>query len=135
MSRVFAVLALSLGLLSSPASAVVLWDIDPAQSNFRLSFPIKWSRSAPLRQRCACGTRTTPRGPQNNAPVDGLLATQVNPGITTIQFLGGSSSLTGVTTGNFRPNPAAYNTAVTDTLNTAGTFTPRPAILPFTRRA
>jgi hypothetical protein len=55
--------------------------------------------------------------------VDGLLASDVGAGISSVQFLGGSSSLVGVNTGSYRPNPAAYDTAVTDTANPAGTFT------------
>ena len=123
MSRVFAVLALSLGLLATPASAVVLWDIDPALSNFRLTIPDQVVTLGTVTATMRLRNQNNATWTQNNAPVDGLLATQITPGVTSIQFLGGSSSLTGVTTGNYRPNPAAFNTAVTDTLNTGGTFT------------
>ena len=123
MSRVFTVLALSLGLLASPASAVVLWDIDPAQSNFRLAIPDQTVTLGTVTATMRLRNQNNATWTQNNAPVDGTLATQIDPGITSIQFLAGASSLVGVNTGSFRPNPAAYNTAVTDTLNTAGTFT------------
>ena len=125
MSRVFAAaaLAVGLGLLASPASAVVQWDINPSLSNFRLAVPDQTvtlgTITATMRLRNQNNTAWT----QNNAPVDGFLATTLGTGFSSIQFLAGQSTLSGVTTGNFRPNPSVYNTAVTDTLNTAGTFT------------
>jgi hypothetical protein len=127
MGRVFAarLAAVALGVaLASPASAfLVNWDIDPAQSSFKLTVPDQnvsiGTISATMRLRNQNNAAWT----QNNAPVDGLLATDVGAGISSIQFLGGASSLTGVNTGSYRPNPAAYNTATTDATNTAGTFT------------
>jgi hypothetical protein len=102
---------------------VVLWDIDPAQSNFRLAIPDQTVTLGTVTATMRLRNQNNATWTQNNAPVDGTLATQIDPGITSIQFLAGASSLVGVNTGSFRPNPAAYNTAVTDTLNTAGTFT------------
>lgn len=125
MSRVFAAaaLALSLGLLASPASAVVQWDINPSLSNFRLAIPDQTVTLGTVTATMRLRNQNNATWTQNNAPVDGFLATNLGPGFSSIQFLAGASSLTGVTTGNYRPNPSAYNTAVTDTLNTAGTFT------------
>jgi hypothetical protein len=126
MSRVLAgtlALALGLGLFASSASAVVLWDIDPAQSNFKLAVPDQTVTLGTVTATMRLRNQNNATWTQNNAPVDGLLATNVGSGISSIQFLAGASSLVGVNTGNYRPNPAVYNTAVTDTLNTAGTFT------------
>jgi hypothetical protein len=131
MSRVFAgtltALALSLGLLAAPASAVVInWDIDPALSNFRLAIPDQVVTLGTVTATMRLRNQNNATWTQNNAPVDGLLATNLGlAGLTpsNIQFLAGSSSLVGVNTGSYRPNPSAYNTAVTDTLNVAGTFT------------
>jgi hypothetical protein len=129
MSRVFAVaaLALSLGLSASPASAVgVQWDIDPSLSNFRLAIPDQSVTLGTVTATMRLRNQNNSTWTQNNAPVDGLLATNVGlSGLTptSVQFLAGQHTLSGVNTGNYRPNPTAYNTAVTDTLNTAGTFT------------
>ena len=131
MKRAFAglvaTLALGTGFLASEAFALAVnWDINPAESSFKLTVPDQpitlGTVSGTMRLRNQNNTTWT----QNNAPVDGLLATNVTgtPGVvSTVEFLGGSSSLTGVNTGSYRPNPAAYNTNVTDTINTAGTFT------------
>jgi hypothetical protein len=132
MSRVFfgllAALALSLGsLLPSPASAVaVSWDIDPTLSNFRLAIPDQSVTLGTVTATMRLRNQNNAAWTTNNAPVDGLLATNVgfggiNP--NSVQFLAGASSLVGVNTGNYRPNPAVYNTAVTSTINTAGSFT------------
>jgi hypothetical protein len=122
-----ATLALSTGFLASNAFALAVnWDINPGESNFKLAVPdqtvLLGTLSATMRLRNQNNTTWT----QNNAPVDGLLATNVTgtPGVvSSVQFLGGASSLVGVSTGSYRPNPAAYDTNVTDSINTAGTFT------------
>jgi hypothetical protein len=105
------------------SAALVTWDVNPAQSNFQLAIPDQTvtlgTITATMRLRNQNNTAWT----QNNAPVDGLLATDIGAGISSIEFLAGQSSLFGVNTGNYRPNPASYDTAVTSTINTAGTFT------------
>lgn len=123
-ARGFALLAVCAALVASPASAsLVNWDVNPVQSSFKLTIPDQpvtlGTITATMRLRNQNNTAWT----QNSAPVDGLLATDIGAGISSVEFLGGASSLTGVTTGTYRPNPAAYNTAVTDATNTAGTFT------------
>ena len=124
MSRVFAAAALAFGLgLASPASAVVQWDINPSLSNFRLAVPDQSVTLGTITATMRLRNQNNATWTQNNAPVDGFLATNVGAGFSNIQFLAGQSSLVGVTTGNYRPNPSVYNTAVTDSINTAGTFT------------
>ena len=127
MGRVFAarLAAVAIGVaLASPASAfLVNWDIDPAQSSFKLTVPDQTVTIGTITATMRLRNQNNATWTQNNAPVDGLLATSLTGSMTQIQFLGGASSLVGVNTTNYRPNPAAYNTAVTDATNSAGTFT------------
>ena len=116
-------LAASVLLSASTASAIpVSWDVDPTLSSFRLAIPDQVVTLGTVTATMRLRNQNNATWTQNNAPVDGLLATNVGPGISSIEFLGGASSLFGVTTGSYRPNPAAYNTAVTDATNTAGTY-------------
>jgi len=120
----FLLLAVCAGFVASPASAfLVNWDVDPSLSSFKLAIPDQTTTLGTLTATMRLRNQNNGTWTTNNAPVDGLLATDVGAGISSIQFLGGSSSLVGVNTGSYRPNPAAYNTAVTDATNTAGTFT------------
>ena len=120
----FLLLAVCAGFVASPASAfLVSWDVDPSLSSFKLAIPDQTTTLGTLTATMRLRNQNNGTWTTNNAPVDGLLATDIGAGISSIQFLGGSSSLVGVNTGSYRPNPAAYNTAVTDATNTAGTFT------------
>lgn len=108
---------------ASPAFGfAVSWDINPAESNFQLTIPDQTvtlgGTSGTMRLRNQNNSAWT----TNNAPVDGFLATDVGLGLSSIQFVGGST-LFGVNTGSYRPNPAAYNTASTNTANPQGQFT------------
>jgi hypothetical protein len=126
MSRVLAVrlAALAVGFgLALPASAVVMWDVDSSQSNFRLVVPDQTVTLGTLSATMRLRNQNNSAWTTNNAPVDGLLATDIGAGFSSIQFLAGSHSLVGVDTGSYRPNPGVYNTAVTDATNSAGTFT------------
>jgi hypothetical protein len=126
MIRVLAIrlAALALGLgLALPASAVVMWDVDPSLSSFRLAVPDQTVTLGTLSATMRLRNQNNAAWTTNNAPVDGLLATNVGTGFSSIQFLAGAHSLVGVNTGSYRPNPGVYNTAVTDATNSAGTFT------------
>jgi hypothetical protein len=127
MSRVLAIrlaaLGFCLGLFASPASAVVMWDVDPSLSSFKLAVPDQTVKLGTLSATMRLRNQNNAAWSTNTAPVDGLIATNVGTGISSIEFLAGAHSLTGVNTGSYRPNPAVYNTAVTDATNTAGTFT------------
>ena len=121
---VLAMLAVCTGLAASPAHAyLVSWDINPVQSSFTLTVPdqavVLGTVTATMRLRNQNNAAWT----TNTAPVDGLLATDLGLGFSSVQFLGGASSLVGLNSGSYRPNPAAYSTATTSTINTAGTFT------------
>lgn len=123
-TRWVATLATAALLAASPASAVLVnWDINPAQSSFTLSIPDQVATLGTITATMRLRNQNNATWTTNTAPVDGLLATDVGAGISSIQFLGGASSAFGVNTGNYRPNPAAFNTASTSTLNTAGSYT------------
>jgi hypothetical protein len=117
-------LAVCAGLWASPASAyIVNWDIDPSQSSFKLTIPDQTVTLGTLTATMRLRNQNNATWTTNNAPVDGLLATNVGSGISSIEFLGGASSLTGVNTGNYRPNPAVFSTTATNTANTDGQYT------------
>jgi len=112
------------GLLASPASAfMVSWDIDPSQSSFTLAIPDQNTTLGTLTATMRLRNQNNTTWTTNSSPVDGALATDIGAGISSIQFLGGQSSLTGVNTGSYRPNPAVFSTSATDATNTAGSFT------------
>ena len=124
-TRALALGVLCAALAASPAFAVsVSWDVNPAQSSFKLAIPDQNVTLGTLTANMRLRNQSNAAWSTNTAPVDGFLATSVGFGVgpTSVQFLGGASTLVGVTTGSYRPNPAAYNTASTDTLNTAGQF-------------
>jgi hypothetical protein len=118
-------LAMSAFFASNASAIAINWDINPAESNFKLTVPDQTVTLGTITATMRLRNQNNAAWSQNNAPVDGLLATDVIGGATPtgIQFLGGASSLVGVDTGSYRPNPAAYATNVTDSINTAGTFT------------
>jgi len=120
----FALLAMCAGLLASPAHAyLVSWDIDPSLSSFTLAIPDQTTTLGTLTATMRLRNQNNATWTTNKAPVDGLLATDLGLGFSSIQFLGGSSSLVGVNTGSYRPNPAVFSTSATDATNTAGSFT------------
>jgi len=100
-----------------------MWDIDPSQSSFTLTIPDQPVTIGTVSGTMRLRNQNNSAWTTNTAPVDGLLATDVGPGFSSIEFLGGSHSLFGVNTGNYRPNPAAFSTAATNTANTNGTYT------------
>ncbi len=125
MTRVLtrALATLAVCALASPAFAVsVSWDVESTQSSFKLAIPDQPVTLGTLSATMRLRNQNNATWTTNTAPVDGFLATDVGSGITSVQFLGGSSTLSGVNTGSYRPNPAAYNTASTDANNTAGQF-------------
>lgn len=131
MRRVFAgalAMLASCAFFASDASAVAInWDINPAESSFKLTVPDQSVTLGTLTATMRLRNQNNAAWTQNNAQVDGLLATNVTttgPSTpTSIQFIGGASSLVGLDSGSYRPNPTAYATNVTDATNTAGTFT------------
>lgn len=127
MTRVSAIALTTLALCVaavSPASAyTVNWDVNPSLSSFTLTVPDQTVTLGTITATMRLRNQNNATWTTNTAPIDGLLATDIGVGFSTIQFLGGASSLVGLNTGNYRPNPAAYSTAATSTINTAGSFT------------
>jgi hypothetical protein len=127
MTRVFAAALATLALSAaavSPASAfTVSWDVDHTQSSFTLTVPDQPVTLGDISGTLRLRNQNNAAWTTNTAPVDGILATDITPGFSSIQFLGGASSLVGLNTGSYRPNPAAFSTAATSTINTAGSFT------------
>lgn len=124
LTRAMASGALCAAFAASPAFAVsVSWDVNPAQSSFKLAIPDQTVTLGTITATMRLRNQNNATWSTNTAPVDGFLATNVGAGISSVEFIAGASTLSGVTTGSYRPNPAAYDTNVTDTLNTGGTFT------------
>lgn len=111
----------SVTLASTATALSVNWDLNPALSSFKLAIPDQEVTVGTTTATMMLRNQNNSTWTTNVAPVDGLLATDVT-NLSSVQFLGGSSSLVGVNTGSYRPNPAAYNTASTNTANTAGQF-------------
>jgi hypothetical protein len=112
----------SVTLASNATALSVNWDINPTLSSFKLAIPDQQVTIGTTTATMQLRNQNNAAWTTNVAPVDGLLATDMIF-LSSVQFLGGSSSLVGVNTGSYRPNPAAYNTASTSTINTAGSFT------------
>jgi hypothetical protein len=99
----------------------ILWDIDPSQSYFKISIP-----DQPVGTLGTVQMRDAPSGSTswtvgNQAPIDGLIGTEFTG--AHLQLLGGvDSSIVGVDTGSYRPNPAAFNAANTNAANPDGQY-------------
>jgi hypothetical protein len=98
-------------LTSSIASAAPLvWVVDPAQSSISLNVPdqvvVAGDTSITIRFRDAGNASTWNQG--RTAPVTGTLVTNYVDG-SSIEFLGGAHDVYALTTGSFRPDPAAFD--------------------------
>lgn len=135
MSRwALSVVAVPCLLVLSPVAVratFVQWDVDATQSKVTLAIPAQavsfpngdgTSTSINMQVRNQSGGNTWNQG--NTAFFDGLLNSEYTEGAAhTIQFLSNPiGQLPGLNSGNYRPNPAAYNPAVTDAANPDGTF-------------
>lgn len=118
---------------SSIASAAPLvWDVDPAQSSISLNVPdqvvVSGDTSITIRFRDASNASTWNQG--RTAPVAGTLATNYVDG-TSIEFLGGAHDVYALTTGSFRPDPAAFDPDAANAASPAGQYvatTTAPAV-------
>ncbi len=105
----------------SAHAAPLTFNLDSAQSYVTLVIPnftagVSWSVHGQNSSTGAPSSSSTPWSPTtgNTAFVSGTLATDItdNGGAQTvsgIQFLSGMSNLSALTSGNYRPNAAAYN--------------------------
>lgn len=104
----------------------VIWDINPVESYLKIDIPDTVIPGlGTLQFRNQDNTAWT----ANKASYDGLLATDWSA--SNIEFLSGQSSIVGVNTGSYRPNPAAFNPLLTNAANPNGQFantTTAPAV-------
>ena len=93
-------------------AALVVWEIDSSQSSITLNIPQQTvpigSSTVPARvvNQTGFGASTWTVG--RTAPISGEIVTNYVDG-TSIEFLGGSHNVFGLTTGNYVPNPADWN--------------------------
>jgi len=113
VAKVLGAITMGAALLvaSSIASAApLMWTVDPAQSSISLNVPdqvvVSGDTSITIRFRDASNASTWNQG--RTAPVAGTLATNYVDG-TSIEFLGGAHDVYALTTGSFRPDPAAFD--------------------------
>jgi len=109
--------AISLACATARAT-VINWTINQTASTVKLAIPdqVVQGNKIGLRNQGSGSGWTT----GSTAQMSGTLATNYVEG-GSIDFIPGSSFV-GVNSGNYRPNPAAYNTASTSTINTDGTY-------------
>jgi hypothetical protein len=110
---------------AAPSQAVVIWNLDSVASTLSLAVPDQVltinGTTATVQFR-----NQTPASPPsvwnvgNTAKVGGTITTNYDEG-NSIEFLGGD--MFGLTSGNYRPNPAAFNSTSTNTANPNGQFT------------
>ncbi|REK08450.1 MAG: hypothetical protein DWQ37_20245 [Planctomycetota bacterium] len=96
--------------------SAVTWTVDQTQSSATLQVPDQpfelmdgtTTYTGTLRVRNQNGNDAGPWNVGNTAQIAGTIATDYVDG-TSIQFLTGQSNLVGVNSGNYRPDPAAWN--------------------------
>jgi hypothetical protein len=118
MLAIMAACALCLTGEAARATAVT-WTINSAASSVKLSIPdsIIQSNRIGFRNQTGSGSSWT----TNIASVSGTLATDYIEG-GSLDFVSGSS-IVALNSGNYRPNPAAFNPSATDTNNPDGIYT------------
>ena len=119
---------LLVSLLATPATtwAVPLtWTIDSSLSSLSMAVPDQSvtidSLTATIQFRNQSGGNAGPWNVGNTAPVAGTIATDYVDG-TSIQFLSIASDIYAPTSGNYRPNPAAFNPGAINASNPEGQF-------------
>ncbi len=114
-------------LLLAPAAqaAPVLWQIDSSLSQITLAVPDQAislnGTNATVRLRNQSGGNSGPWNVGNKAFMAGTIATDYDDGVS-IQFLTGQGNMYGLTSGNYRPNPADFNPLNTNAENPDGQF-------------
>lgn len=126
---VLAALAVLASLACRESRAGIMWEIDETQSSLTLAIPdfnlTVGSLSANVRIRDQSGGtgNTGPWSIGNKAFIDGTIDTVYAEEAQFIQFLGASlGDIVGLNSGSYRPNPAAFNPANTNTANPNGQY-------------
>lgn len=104
---------------------LVTWNVDSAASFLRLTIPDTTlnldGTSVIVRLRDSNNNAWSDNGGRR-AFIGGTIDSNFVDA-SSIEFLAGQTNLLGLNSGNFRPNPAAYNPAVTNAENPDGTYT------------
>jgi hypothetical protein len=112
---------------ATPASAALVnWIVDPTQSYVRLNIPdqnltVDGLGSVSIRVRDAGSSTSWTDNGGRRAALGGMVATNYNPG-TSIDFIGGAHQLYALNSGNFRPNPNAFDSSATNSSNPDGQY-------------
>jgi len=109
---------------SVASAATIAWAIDSSQSSITLNVPDQsvslGGTTATIRLRDAGNNNNWTQG--RTAAVAGTLVTDYVDGVS-IEFLGGQHNAFGLVSGNFRPNPAAFDPNSTNSSNPNGQYT------------
>ena len=109
---------------SVASAATIAWAIDSSQSSITLNVPDQsvslGGTTATIRLRDAGNNNQWTQG--RTAAVAGTLVTDYVDGVS-IEFLGGQHNAFGLVSGNFRPNPAAFDPNATNSSNPNGQYT------------
>jgi len=122
-----AIAAILLFGASFAEAAVVTWTIDSSASKVALAIPDQAvnlnGTAATVRIRNQSGSSNV-WNQGNSAFLQGTFDTQYSEGLVggNVQFLAGADTISSINTGNYRPNPAAFNAANTNTTNPDGQF-------------
>jgi len=108
---------------ASQGRAATTWDVDPAESYLRLTIPdqdlnVTNLGTVTLRMRDANSTTQWTDAGGRRAALDGEIVTEYVDG-STITFLQGEHNLFALEAANLRPNPAAWNPALTNYTDTS----------------
>jgi hypothetical protein len=128
MSRAFstATAVTTVALVSVAARAdFVEWDIDETLSEIELTVPDQVvtidTTTATIRLRNQSGGNSGPWNVGNVASIDGTVATDYVDGVS-IEFLTGQHDIFALTSGSYRPNPAAFDPGLANAENPDGQF-------------
>jgi len=106
-------------------AGLVQWTIVTSASNVSLAIPdqaINLSgTAATVRIRNQTGSSNVWNA-GNKASLQGTFDTQYSDNAGNLQFLAGADTITSINSGSYRPNPAAFNAANTNTANPDGQF-------------
>jgi hypothetical protein len=124
LCRLLLAAALAAAGYAAPSSAAtIVWTLDDVASQLTLAVPDQvvtiGTTTATIQVRNQSGTNN-PWTVGNTAKLGGTITTNYVDG-TSIEFLSGD--MFGLVSGSYRPNPAAFNPASTNTANPNGQFT------------
>ena len=123
MKCLVATLATCFFALAGPqAQGSYLWFINSSQSKVTLSIPdqVVDGNKLGFRNQTGSGSSWTAG---NSTNLSGFISTDFSPYSSNPVQFGSGSTIAGLNSGNYRPNPAAFNPFSTSTVNQDGTYT------------